>query len=56
MDPGLLEEVMDLLTMLFVRIGLRDDWEPNQLGLKIEDYIDKVNRLRIEKLEGPEVP
>jgi len=29
----------------FLRVGLKEDWEPNELGLKLEKLIDDIGRL-----------
>lgn len=39
-DESELDVIVDALTDKFVAVGLQLDSEPNELGLRIEDYID----------------
>ncbi len=40
--------IVDTLGDLFVKLGLNENDEPNELGLKIENLLDTFNRPRIQ--------
>ncbi|WP_234405334.1 hypothetical protein [Paenilisteria weihenstephanensis] len=43
LDPEAVEDILDILLSLFLDIGLKENHEPNQIGLDLEDLIDIIN-------------
>ncbi len=38
------EALMQAVTLEFMAAGLREDWEPNEYGLRLEALTDALNR------------
>lgn len=49
LDEELGNELRDAVNDEFVRIGLKPNDEPNDLGLKLEELIDQLGRLSMGK-------
>lgn len=43
LDSEAVEDILDVLSSLFMEIGLKLNDEPNQIGLDLEDLIDIIN-------------
>ncbi len=44
-DEDLGNELRDAVLNEFLRVGLKEDYEPNEIGLKLEQLIDQLGRL-----------
>ncbi|KGL41317.1 hypothetical protein BMT55_03415 [Listeria newyorkensis] len=43
LDSEAVEDILDVLSSLFMEIGLKSNDEPNKIGLDLEDLIDIIN-------------
>ncbi|KNF08177.1 hypothetical protein CLPU_9c00730 [Gottschalkia purinilytica] len=43
-DEELGNDLRNVINDEFVKVGLNDNDEPNELGIKLEDLIDKIGR------------
>jgi len=49
LEPSLIEELCDIVMDEFCETGLKDDDEPNNRGLKLEDLVDELRRFSREQ-------